>query len=292
MTDKVDAPGRRRLEPPPPPPAMAPPEPEWLGGVELDVGDHRVGVRTDSVAVLDLVRETFDQWIVGDLATGGDFGISVERRGGAGPRLVPQLLHGRSSLLRSRSLPRLLRRLDVGLGTIAAPPGGPEVHMAAFVRGQRAVLVPTSVAERSTGVERAVAAAGATIAEQASLRIDLAMRELVVVPGLTHPRRVPELVDGLATPPGRYTLQSICWSADQLVGDERTATSIARLAEHIDLRDVEDRQLTLEQVVALRDCFAASAIPRWGTDMSIALNILDGSWDGESQPEHARRGVT
>jgi hypothetical protein len=219
----------------------------------------------------------FEPWIAGEATTGGDYGISVERRGGAGPRLVPQLLHGRSSVLRSRSLPRLLRRLDVGLGTIATPPRGTAVRMAAFVRDDRAVLVPTAVAERSTGVERSVAAAGATIAEQASLHLDLAHRVLVVVPGLTHPQQVPELIDDLATPPGRYTLEAICWSAEQLVNDERTATAVARLAEHLDLQNVEDRQLALEQLVALRDRFAELAIPRWTNDMSTALVLLDGS---------------
>ena len=33
-----------------------------------------------------------------------DYGVSVERRGGAGPRMIPALLHGRATLLRSRSL--------------------------------------------------------------------------------------------------------------------------------------------------------------------------------------------
>ena len=153
---------------------MAPPDPDWVGGVELDVGDHRVGVQADSTTLLEVVREVFDPWIAGEGATIGDFGISVERRGGAGPRLIPQLLHGRSNVLRSRSLPRLLRRLDVALATIADPPQGTSVRMAAVVRGERAALVPTAVAERSTGVERAVAAAGATIAEQAAVQIDLA----------------------------------------------------------------------------------------------------------------------
>ena len=166
---------------------MAPPDPDWVGGLELDVGDHPVGVQADSTTLLEVIREVFDPWFAGESATIGDFGISVERRGGAGPRLIPQLLHGRSNVLRSRSLPRLLRRLDVALAAIADPPQGASVRMAAVVHGERAALVPTAVAERSTAVERAVAAAGATIAEQAAVQIDLAAQVLVVRPGLTHP---------------------------------------------------------------------------------------------------------
>ncbi len=254
---------------------MAPPDPDWVGGVVLDVGDHRVAVQADSAEMLDAIGEVFAAWIVGDGEPSGDFGISVARRGGAGPRLVPQLLHGRSSVLRSRSLPRLLRRLDLALGELAEPRVGTAVQMAAFVRSENAVLVPTRFAERSTGVERAVIAAGATIAEQAAVRVDLAAREIEVVPGLTEPGRVPRLVDELITPPARYALRSICWSEDELVGDERAATAVARFAERVDLDDVIDRQAALEHIAALRELFSASVLPRSGADASAALVLLD-----------------
>ena len=44
------------------------------------------------------------------------YGISVDRRGGAGPRLIPELLHGRSASCVIASIARLLRRLDLALG--------------------------------------------------------------------------------------------------------------------------------------------------------------------------------
>lgn len=277
MTADVEPPAQRHLDPPPPPPAMAPPDPDWVGGVEFDLGSHRVGVQADSTEVLELVQHVFHRWVVGDGEPRSDFGISVERRGGAGPRLMPQLLHGRANVLRSRSLPRLLRRLDIALGDLAFPADGTAIGMAAFVRAGRAVLVPTSVAERSTGVERAVATARATIAEQAALRIDLDTQELVVVPGLTDPRPVPQLVDDLGTAPGRYALRAIVWAEEQLVADERPAAAVARLAEHVDLRDVDDRQAALEHIAGLQDRFTSSAIPRRGADVTAALAWLDGT---------------
>ena len=262
MSAAVDAPARLRLTPPPPPSAMTPPDPDWVGGVDLDIGSHRVGVHADSTEVLDLVRAVFQHWVVGDGESQGDFGISVDRRGGAGPRLMSQLLHGRANVLRSRSLPRLLRRLDLALGELAEPVDGTAIGMAAFVRAGRAVLVPTSVAERSTGVERAVAAAGAAIAEQAALRIDLEAQELVVVPGLTRPGSAHQLVDALSAPdPGRFSLAAIVWTEEQLVADERPATAVARLAEHIDVRHIGDRQAALEHIANLQDRFTSVSIP-------------------------------
>ena len=267
--------GRRRLAPPAPPPAMAPPDPAWVGGVQLDVGEHRVGVRADSPMVLDLVREVFGQWIVGDDQGGEDFGISVERRGGAGPRLIPQLLHGLSNVLRSRSLPRLLRRLDLELASLDHEVGGSAIRgMAAIVRNDGAALVPAAVAERSTSVERRIVAAGATIGEQAALRIDLAAQEVVVLPGLTGPDLVPQLIDRLATPPGRYRVRSIAWSADQVTADERPATAVARLAELVDLSD-GDRQENLERVAALRDRLRPTPINRWDVELAAVLDTLD-----------------
>jgi hypothetical protein len=278
MTTEVGAPRHRRVAPAPPPPAMAPPDPDWIGGFAVDVGEYRVGLRADAPAVLDLLREVFGRWVVEDAEATDDFGISVNRRGGAGPRLIPQLLHGRTNVLRSRSLPRLLRRLDAALGDLLPSPhradGIAVRDMAAFVRNGAAALVPTSLAERSTAVERQVAAAGATIAEQASLRIDLASQEIAVVPGLRDWGTVPQMVADLATSPGRYALRSIAWSDSQVVVDERRSTAVARLAELVDLSATDDRQTALQDIVAISDRCVPTPIPRWDPDLAIVLDTL------------------
>ena len=115
------------------PPPMAPPDPDWIGAVAVEVGDQRIGLRADASDVLDQLVQIFRPWIVeGDVPADG-FGISIDRRGGAGPRLTPQLLFGRSNVLSvavARSvaaLPGRRPRLARSRGRRAAHPrhGGP-----------------------------------------------------------------------------------------------------------------------------------------------------------------------
>ena len=257
------------------PPPMAPPDPDWIGAVAVEVGDQRIGLRADASDVMDQLVQIFRPWIVeGDVPADG-FGISIDRRGGAGPRLTPQLLFGRSNVLRSRSRGRLLRCLDVALGSLAHEGDGLRIDdMAALVQRDAAALVPATVVERSTAVERAVAEAGASIAEQPALRLDLERMEVVVIPGLVDPATAPELMDDLATPPGRYALRSISWSDTQVAANERRATAVARLAELVDLAGLDDRQVGLDRLVDVSERCLDSPISRWDTDVSAVLDGL------------------
>ena len=199
---------RRRLDTPPPPSPMAPPDPDWVGGVDLDVGDHRISVVADAHSVLDVIRDVFGRWIVGDSETSG--GLRRQRRA---PRRCRSSAHPAAA-------PWAQQRAPIALvAAVAAPTGhrprrrrrsaSGAVRAHGGVRARRAgrARFPRAVAERSTAVERALVGAGATIAEQAAIRIDLATREIVVTPGLTHPQRVPQLMDDLATAPGRYAVR-------------------------------------------------------------------------------------
>ena len=144
---------------------------------------------------------------------------------------------------------------------------------AAIVRGDGAALVPVSLAERSTDVELAVAAAGAGIAEAAAIRLDLVQQEVVVAPGLVADNTL--LVDDIVVAPGRYQLRSVFWPEGQVGDDERPVSAVARMAESVALGDVDDRRSALEQIVAMRDRFDPRPVPRWGSDLSAVLGTLD-----------------
>ena len=146
--------------------------------------------------------------------------------------------------------------------------------MAALVQRDAAALVPATVVERSTAVERAVAEAGASIVEQPALRLDLERMEAVVIPGLVDPATAPELMDDLATPPGRYALRSISWSDTQVAANERRATAVARLAELVDLAGLDDRQAGLDRLVDVSERCLDAPISRWDTDVSAVLDGL------------------
>ncbi len=204
-----------------------------------------------------------------------DFGLSIDRRGGRGPRLIPALLRGRSTLLKSRSLARLYRRLNIELGALVDDEEATTVGLsgfAAIVRGGSATLVPTSLAERSSDVERAVAAGGAGIAEAAAIRLDLRQQQIVVASGLVAESAL--LVDDIAVAPGRYELRSIFWPEGQVADDEPPLAAVARMAESVALDDADDRRRALEHIVAMRERFDPRPIPRWGSDLSAVLDTL------------------
>ena len=255
---------------------MAAPDPEWVGALALVVGDHPVMLSADRVDVLDSLSELFGDWRSD--AAGGElieFGLSIDRRGGRGPRLIPSLLSGRSTLLKSRSLARLYRRLNVALGALVADEEVSTVGLtgfAAIVRGEDAALVPVSLAERSTDVELAVAAGGAGIAEAAATRLDLRRQQVVVAPGLVAERGI--LDDDIAVRPGRYQLRSVFWPEGQVAEDEPRLAAVARMAESIALGDVDDRRHALEHVVAMREYFDPRPVPRWGSDLTGVLDTL------------------
>ena len=255
---------------------MAPPDPVWVGSVALDVGGRRVGLRADRADLIESLSKLFGDWLseeADDVPV--DFGLSVDRRGGRGPRLIPALLWGRSTLLKSRSLARLYRRLNTALGALVDEADASTVGLsgfAAIVRGDGAALVPVSLAERSTDVELAVAAAGAGIAEAAAIRLDLVHQQVVVAPGLVADSAL--LVDDVMVAPGRYQLRSVFWPEGQVGDDERPLRAVARMAESVALGDVDDRRSALEQIVALRDRFDPRPVPRWGSDLSAVLGTL------------------
>ena len=204
----------------------------------------------DERARLESLSALFGRWRVDVEAVPEGYGLSTDRRGGAGPRMIPALLRGRAVVLRSRSVDRLLRRLDDALGRLARPPASnlvPMRQLGALVRGGTAALVPVDLIDRSSALERAVSSAGATIAEWTSVWLDLDTLEVVVEGGILDPATRHALADPVATQPGRYRIGSITWDERWVTSDERPATALARLLQLMNVPAGYDRQHLIDR---------------------------------------------
>jgi hypothetical protein len=180
-------------------------------------------------------------------------------------------------MIRSRSMPRVLRRLDLALGQLANPVPTDAVRsrqLAAVVREGTAAIVPASFADRSTGIERAIAAGGGSIVEPIGQLFDLQAGEIVVLPGLIGPTGVAALEDALASAPGRYPIKAVLWSAADVLDDERAATGVARFYQLLDRSGSVDRQRVLEGLASLSPRFLPTALPTSGVDTSAVFEAL------------------
>lgn len=238
----------------------------------MQAGQFHVGLRTDDEEHLALLRRTYSPYLVDDPRAGADLNLII-RPPTTGPRGLPYLAHGRQPLMRTRSLRRLVRRLDLFLGSLSDPETAlAEVrNMGALVRGHRAVLVPTDLLERSTAVEQLARECGAAISEAAGTRLDLTTGEVVATAGLSG--WGVRMQDHLAPRPGRYRVVAICWPAKFHADDERPATALLRLAQHLVTSD--DLSGLLQHLPRFRSTFSTLAIGTTGTtDIREALELL------------------
>lgn len=249
----------------------------WVGALAIGVGEYTVGLRSDEEGVLATLRTMYDDRRITTTDVPHDFGISVNRRGGAGPRMLPALLHGRAQVLHSRSAGRVIRCLDSMLGSLERPLAGSTVrtpHFAAVVHAGAAALVPTRIAARSSALEEAAIAAGAAIADSAALAIDLESLEAVVSSGLVGPTVAAERPFPFGADPGRYEIRSVFWSAAQVTGGEGRAESVARFVNLLALPSQIDRDLVLQQVHQLSSRFAADPLADSSTEVLPVVRAL------------------
>lgn len=245
----------------------------------MQAGDFHVGIRSDDAPLLADLRQRYKEHLVEDDRAVDDFGLVAARADGTGVRALPHLVHGRCPLLRSRSVARLLRRLDVELGCLVADPTPRSVALyglGAIVKDGRAALVPTAVTERSTAVERAVARSGAGVAESEGLRLDPVAGELIVPAGLIgHAAVMGDGGDGLGVPPGRYEVAGVFWSGRQHDDHERPATALVRLLAHVgDPRDLSRSEM-LHALAAMRTTFSLHPLADTGVaDLPPVLDCL------------------
>jgi hypothetical protein len=229
------------------------PDPVWVGSVTVRVGEFHVGIRTDDDAVLRDLHALYRDILVEDDRS-DDYSISVTPAGDGPARALPCLSHGRRALLRSRSVARLTRLLDVTLAGLVPPSGNPTQTITGFsllTQGPGALLVPSSAIAQSAVVERHAAAAGMRVADEAAVRVDLGTLEAIVVPGLSGGTSHPALQDDVVAPVGRYAIRSIIWREDEIDPDERAALAAVRLIPRVNGRGALARQEFLERIVDL-----------------------------------------
>lgn len=215
-----------------------------------------VGVRFDDQETLTRAVAAYADHVTVDPKAVDDLSLSlhpaVDR---AGNRARPSLRHGGCDVVRARSADRLLRALDSFLVTAVAVPDGC-VRLAgigALVRDGRAALVPASLLERSSDVERRIGEAGARLADAVSVVLDVRASEVVVVGGLAGTAALKISHAPALAPASRYELAAVHWTADEVVEDERRATAAVRLLRHVQHpTGVAPREL-LDGVVAVAD---------------------------------------
>lgn len=203
-----------------------------------------------------------------------DYSISVAPAGDGPTRALPCLSHGRRALLRSRSVARLVRALDLTLADLAPPPESPMQTIAGFsllTREREAVLVPTAAVAYSAVAERHAAAAGMGLADEAAVRIDLSTLEAIVRPGLSGDASLPALQDDLIAPMGRYEIRSLIWLEDEVSSDERAALAAVRLIPRVHGRGSLPRQKLLERVVDLARRSHSLPLRRNATNLPAVL---------------------
>lgn len=217
-----------------------------------------VGVRFDDADVHRRAERAYAEHLVIDEAAVDDLSLSLHPPTGDGTaRRRPSLRHGGCDVVRSGSADRLLRALDCFLAGIGGPPSGMVRfdRVGAVIVDGRASLVPTTLLDRSSAVERRMAEAGA-IADGLSAAVDPARREIVVRPGLVGDEAL-EVESEVLARPGRYPLHRIHWSELEADENESAAIGLVRLLNRIDAsRERVDRDAFLH-LVRLGDRFSS-----------------------------------
>lgn len=246
------------------------------------VGEFHVGVRTDDHGALEALRSAYVDLTVDDDRAVGDYAI---RMTGMSPdarlRARPSVARGRCTRLRSESLPRLIRQFDLELACLIArpEPGTVALHgVAALVLNGWAALVPASVVERSSAVERVLRSAGVGIVEELGLRLDPVRREIVVSEGLVGASRIADATggdDGLAVEDGRHRVRSVHWSRHALGEDEHPSAALVRLLTATEDRADLGRSALLRGLAAMRPAFSLHGLGERGTaDIALVIESL------------------
>lgn len=261
---------------------MVAPDPVWVGSLVVRVGALHVGLRSDDPRALQALRSMYERSVVDDDRAASDYAIRMTGAPtGAGLRIRPFVARGRCPLLRSESLPRLLRHLDLALAGLVSDAVSGTVSLngvAAVVADRRAVLVPASLVERSSGVERTLRDAGVGIAEELGLRLDPVSGEIVVPKGLVGSTRIADATgvdDGLAVESGRHRVESVHWSRQVLGEDEHPSAALVRLLTAAEDRVGLERSALLRSLAAMRPTFSHDRIGERGTaDIARAIESL------------------
>jgi hypothetical protein len=211
-------------------------------------------VRSDDAEVLDVLRAAYSAHLVDDDRAVDDLGMVLHPPIPGVGTARSRLQHGRCDLVVGGSIGRKLRALDGLLGRAALPghPGGSVIirDRGAVVVDGRAVLVPRALLNRSSGVERAIAAAGGAIADPEVVRLAPATSELVVVDGLLGPD-AEGFDDPISARPGRYRCVAVCWPEHERDAEQRPSLALVRLAARaLDLGPV-DPSPVLEGMAAM-----------------------------------------
>jgi hypothetical protein len=150
------------------------------------VGDHHVGVRTDSERVADLLERRLGRWLVDDPNV--PVNISVHRTAPklGGDRPVLRIYEGCSHLFtattQERAIEVVATRLQAFYPVGELPRGLVALRMAAVLDETRALLIPTTLLLRDPTLERRLRRDHLEVHPSPLIAVDVPSRQLLTPP--------------------------------------------------------------------------------------------------------------
>ena len=240
------------------------PATDWVGTVALELDEYHVGIKHNGEYTLAMLDRVFPGQRVADRRVPDNYSLALHDADDTGRRELHLLVRGGQSLVRSRSVERVLRGLLAYLDADlhATDPSLVHVHLGAVVRGGRAYFAPGEVITQREHAQPRLHRAGFQVPDVPFLLLDPATNELVIPePQVVYDREALAGLDADArlgrelacVTPGRYPVQGwVLHTHEDVAGELTHARAVASLLPFVARRDGDVRS-AVDELVSLVD---------------------------------------
>lgn len=206
---------------------------QWASTVALDIGDYRVGVRTDSIRTEQLLARAFGAYLMEDGTPAANFSVVLGGGQAEDSKALSLLLAADNTVVRSRSPRRVMRALQARLSGLLDTTDGEglirTLNVAALA-GDQALLLPPAAIRWIEYLQPRLARLGVRLSDEPRALVDPMKGELVIpepaiqaAPDvLAELGEVPSSRSELPPmDPGRYPLVAWGYDHDQAAEHER-----------------------------------------------------------------------